>query len=48
VISALAAPADLEKAEAVGADEYLVKPFLTSALTTSVRELVARSEFSPS
>jgi CheY-like chemotaxis protein len=48
VISALAAPSDLEKAEAVGADEYLVKPFRTAALTASVRDLVARSEFSPS
>ena len=48
IISALAQPADLEKAEAVGADDYLVKPFRAAALTQSVRELMARSELSGS
>jgi DNA-binding response OmpR family regulator len=48
VISALAQPTDLEKAEAVGADHYLVKPFRAAALTASVRELMARSEVSAS
>lgn len=48
VISALAQPADLERAEAVGVDDYIVKPFRTAALTASVRELMALSELSPS
>ena len=48
VISALAQPSDLERAEQVGADDYLVKPFRTAALTESVRELMALSELSPS
>ena len=48
VISALAQPSDLEAAEQVGADDYLVKPFRTAALTASVRELMALSELSPS
>lgn len=48
VISALTAPADLLKAEEVGADEYLVKPFHTAALLDHVRELVGKSELSAS
>ena len=48
VISALAQPSDLEAAEAVGADDYLIKPFRTNALTQSVRELMAFSELSAS
>lgn len=48
VISALAQPSDLEAAEQVGADDFLVKPFRTAALAESVRELMARSELSPS
>jgi CheY-like chemotaxis protein len=48
VISALAQPADLERAEAVGADDYLIKPFRAAALAASVRELMAFSELSPS
>jgi len=48
VISALAQPADLEKAEQMGADDYLVKPFRAAALAASVRELMALSEVSPS
>jgi len=48
VISALAQPSDLEKAEEVGADDYLVKPFRTAALTQSVRALMALSELSAS
>ncbi|HZC79848.1 MAG TPA: response regulator [Ktedonobacterales bacterium] len=48
VISALAQPSDLERAEQVGADNYLVKPFRAAALAESVRELMALSALSPS
>ena len=48
VISALTAPSDFHSAEEVGVDEYLVKPFRTAALAESVRELVGRSEVTPS
>lgn len=48
VVSALTAPGDFLKAEEVGVDEYLVKPFRTAALTDFVRDLVGRSEIAPS
>jgi len=48
VISALTEPAYFLKAEEVGADEYLVKPFRTAELLDHVRELVGRSELSAS
>jgi DNA-binding response OmpR family regulator len=48
VISALTAPSDFHSAEAVGVDDYLVKPFHAAELTESVRELVGRSEITPS
>jgi len=48
VISALAEASHMEHAEAVGANEYLVKPFRAAALTLSVRELMARSALAAS
>lgn len=43
VISALSQPVDRDQAQAAGADGYLTKPFRTSALAESVRELLALS-----
>ena len=48
VISALTEPANFLRAEEVGANEYLVKPFRARELFDHVRELVGRSELSAS
>src|SRR5437763_178198 len=48
VISALSETTHMERAEAVGANGYLLKPFRAAALTLSVRELMARSALAAS
>jgi CheY-like chemotaxis protein len=48
VISALGQPADRAQAHAAGADDYLTKPFRTSALSDSVRELLGLSSIGAS
>ncbi len=48
VISALGEAADRAQAHAAGADEYLTKPFRSTALAASVRDLLALSAVAPS